>query len=105
MRKSSGEVIANSPSVQRDDVSALFNDKNLEFSGFDFSIKKLGVAKLSEQFELVAIYASGREIQVAKLGRNQENLTDISTVQINQTSEASFDAAWFSLDTDSVQPL
>ncbi|MGA1300174.1 MAG: hypothetical protein ACO3ZF_04390 [Ilumatobacteraceae bacterium] len=105
VRKSNGEVIADSPSVQREDVSALFNDKNLEFSGFDFSIKKLGVTKANEQFDLVAIYAGGAEIQVAKLGHNQKDLTDISTVQINQTSEASFDAAWFSLDTDSVQPL
>ncbi|MEY3440761.1 MAG: hypothetical protein RLZZ62_1458, partial [Actinomycetota bacterium] len=67
VRKSNGEVIADSPSVQREDVSALFNDKNLEFSGFDFSIKKLGVTKANEQFDLVAIYAGGAEIQVAKL--------------------------------------
>lgn len=105
VRNSSGEVIADSPSVQREDVSTLFNNKNLEFSGFNFSIKNLGVTKISEQFELVAIYANSREIQVAKLGRDQKNLTDISTVQINQTSEASFDAAWFSLDTDSLRTL
>ncbi|MFM8248658.1 MAG: hypothetical protein ACKOAE_05355 [Acidimicrobiaceae bacterium] len=105
VRKSNGEVIAESPSVQREDVSALFNNKDLEFSGFNFSIKESGITKTSEQFELVAIYANSREIQVAKLGRDQKNLTEISTVQINQTSEASFDAAWFSLDTDSLQTL
>ena len=105
IRNGNGEVIADSPSVQREDVSALFNNKKLEFSGFNFSIKKLGVANANEQFELVAVYASGREIQIAKLGHDQKNLTDISTVQINQTSEASFDAAWFSLDTDSLQTL
>ena len=105
IRNGNGEVIADSPSVQREDVSALFNNKNLEFSGFNFSIKKLGVTNASEQFELVAIYANSREIQIAKLGHDQKNLTDISTVQINQTSEASFDAAWFSLDPDSLQTL
>ncbi len=105
VRNSDGEVIADSPSVQREDVSALFNNKNLEFSGFNFSIKNLGVINASEQFELVAIYANSREIQIAKLGHDQKNLTDISTVQMNQTSEASFDAAWFSLDTDSLQTL
>ncbi|MFM8505963.1 MAG: hypothetical protein ACKOBB_13155, partial [Acidimicrobiaceae bacterium] len=99
------EVIAESPSVQREDVSALFNNKDLEFSGFNFSIKESGITKTNEQFELVAIYANSREIQIAKLGRDQKNLTDISTVQINQTSEASFDAAWFSLDTDSLRTL
>jgi len=105
VRNGNGEVIADSPSVQREDVSALFNNKKLEFSGFNFSIKKLVVTNANEQFELVAVYASGREIQIAKLGHDQKNLTDISTVQINQTSEASFDAAWFSLDTDSLQTL
>ena len=105
VRNGNGEVIADSPSVQREDVSALFNNKNLEFSGFNFLIKKLGVTNANEQFELVAIYANSREIQIAKLGHDQKNLTDISTVQINQTSEASFDAAWFSLDTDSLQTL
>ena len=105
VRNGNGEVIADSPSVQREDVSALFNNKNLEFSGFNFLIKKLGVTNANEQFELVAIYANSSEIQIAKLGHDQKNLTDISTVQINQTSEASFDAALFSLDTDSLQTL
>lgn len=105
VRISNGEVIADSPSVQREDVSGLFNNKNLEFSGFDFSIKNKGTTKTDEQFDLVAIYAGGREIQIAKLSHNPEDLTDISTVQVNQTSDASFDAAWFSLDSDSVRPL
>jgi hypothetical protein len=105
IRNSKGEVIANSPSVQREDVSSLFNNKDLEFSGFNFSIQSLGVTNATEQFELVAVYSRGREIEIAKLGHDQKNLTNISTVQINQTSEASFDAAWFSLDTDSLRPL
>ncbi len=105
VRNERGVVIASSGSVQREDVSALFNNQELELSGFNFSIKKVGVAQSNEQLELVAVYSGGREISIANLGHNQETLDDISTVQINQTGEASFDAAWFSLDTNSTPTL
>ncbi len=104
LKADTGLVLATVDSVQREDVSALFNQKNLEMSGFDFSIKK-PLAQPGQKLELFAIYPDNRKVLIATLNHNQSDSFDISSVQISQLSEATFDAAWFSIEQTSTQAL
>ena len=109
LRDLSGKVVASAPSVVREDVAALYNNKQQENSGFDFKLLKLELKEPTDKLELVAIYSSGNEISIATLGHTSNNPADLSTVQIDMTTESAntafFDAAWFSFDTTTTPTL
>lgn len=109
LRDLSGKVVASLPSVVREDVSALYNNKQQENSGFNFKLLKLDLKEPTDKLELVAIYSSGNEISIATLGHTTNNPDDLSTVQIitptNSATTAIFDAAWFSFDTTTTPTL
>ena len=104
-----GKVVASATSVAREDVSALYSDKELENSGFDFKLLKLDLKESTDKLELVAVFSSGNEISIATLGHTTNNPADLSTVQIDMTSDSTntafFDAAWFSFDTTTTPTL
>ena len=109
LRDLSGKVIESAPSVVREDVSTLYDDKQQENAGFDFKLLKVGLEELTDKLELVAIYSSGNEISIATLGHTINNPADLSTVELdtptNSATTAIFDAAWFSFDTTTTPTL
>ncbi len=109
LRELNGKVVASATSVAREDVSTLYSDKELENSGFDFKLLKLNLKEPTDKLELVAVFSSGNEISIATLGHSTNNPADLSTVQIDMTSDSTntafFDAAWFSFDTTTTPTL
>ncbi|MFM7819702.1 MAG: hypothetical protein ACKPAF_02420, partial [Actinomycetota bacterium] len=105
IRSAEGGLIFSTASVAREDVAKFVGSDVYKMSGFDFSVKEVGLPLDGRSLDFVAIYSDNDEVLLAKLSHSAESPLNVSQVVIEQFSPAEFEAAWFSLDVETAPTL
>jgi len=104
IRSAEGKLIFGTASVAREDVAKFIGDDVFKMSGFDLSVKDIDLPLDGKILEFFAIYSDNDELLLAKLSHNTETPLNVQ-VRIEQSNPAEFEAAWFSLDVETMPTL
>lgn len=109
LRNQAGKRVAVATPFVRPDVAQAFGDEKYRISGFNFLDIDVNLTSVNKSFELYANYPNQKSIRIGKIAHASnkvENLTKAEITTINQLDNfVSIDSAFFSLNTQKMQPL